>query len=97
MHNLEATKKWDFFVTLRRLSAVHGRLPESMMITGKIEVEDEILASGGYSDVRCGTYKGRRVAVRTLRVTAKDNVSKLRNVSTSDVSSFPDAALIALP
>ena len=53
-----------------------------MMITDSIDVEEKILASGGFSDVRCGTYLGRhRVAVKTLKVTELDDVVKIRKVS----------------
>ena len=38
-----------------------------MKITERIEVEDKILASGGFSDVRRGRYMGHLVAVKTLR------------------------------
>lgn len=52
-----------------------------MIIADQIEVEDQILASGGYSDVRRGNYKGHLVAVRALRVTAQDNILEIRKVS----------------
>jgi hypothetical protein len=52
-----------------------------MVITDRIDVEKEILASAGYSDVRCGTYLGERVAVKTLKVTMQDDVLKFRKVS----------------
>lgn len=58
-----------------------------MMITEKIEVEDQILASGGFSDVKRGNYRGHLVAVRALRVTVQDNVSTIRKVSVNDSSS----------
>ncbi|KAF9645811.1 kinase-like protein [Thelephora ganbajun] len=77
-HNLKITEKQDFFVTLRRLAARHGRLPDSVIITDKIEVEDKILASGGFADVRSGSYKGHRVAVKTLKVAMNDDVPKIR-------------------
>lgn len=60
-----------------------------MIIAENIEVEDQILASGGFSDVRRGYYGGHLVAVRTLRVTVQDNILKLRKVSANDV--FPIA------
>jgi len=78
---------------LRRLAGYHGRLPQSMLITEKIEVEDRILASGGFSDTRSGKYMGRLVAVKTLRVAEHDNIRKLREVSISDIFAC-DALLI---
>ena len=64
-----------------------------MVIAEKIEVEDEILASGGFSDVRGGIYKGHRVAVKTLRVASRDDVRKIRKVSINDISPPPDERL----
>ena len=80
-HNLKAAEKQAFFISLRRLAGTHGRLPDSMMVTEKIEVEEEILASGGFADVRRGRYLGRLVAVKTLRVAAQDDLPKIRKVS----------------
>jgi serine/threonine protein kinase len=96
-HSLKAAEKNAFFVTLRRLAGSHGRLPDSMMITEKIEVEEKILASGGFADVRRGTYMGHLVAVKTLRVAEKDDFLKIRKVSIN--GNFPvtwDAVLTTL-
>jgi hypothetical protein len=60
-----------------------------MIIPDKIEVEAQLLASGGFSDVRRGNYKGHLVAVRTFRVTVQDNVFKIRKVCTV-ISSLPE-------
>ena len=57
------------------------------MITDPIDVEEKVLASGGFADVRCGTYLGRHVAVKTLRVTEYDDVAKIRKVSIGAVVS----------
>ena len=87
VHNIKPIEKQTFFVTLRRLTGHHGRLPDSMTITEKIEVEDEILATGGFADVRCGRYMGYLVAVKTLRVKDQDDLLKIRMVSISDTFS----------
>ena len=86
-HNLETTDRQAFFIALRRLATIHGRLPGSMVITEEIEVSDEILASGGFADVRIGTYVGHLVAVKTMRVTKKDNLPKIRKVSVHHIPS----------
>jgi hypothetical protein len=86
-HNLKAAEKNAFFVTLRRLAGSHGRLPDSMMITEMIEVEDKIFPSGGFADVRRGRYMGHLVAVKTLRVAAQDDFLKIRKVSVKGI--FP--------
>ena len=51
------------------------------MITDKIEVSNEILASGGFADVRKGTYLGALVAVKTMRVGEGDDLMRIRKVS----------------
>ena len=80
-HNLKTTEKQIFFLALRRLATIHGRLPESMMITEEIQVSDKIRASGGFADVRTGTYMETLVAVKTMRVTEQDDTQKIRKVS----------------
>ena len=58
-----------------------------MMIAEEIKVSDKILASGGFADVRTGMYKGRLVAVKTMRVTKQDDSRKIRKVSVNGVFS----------
>ena len=55
------------------------------MIKEKIEVSDDILAFGGFGDVRRGTYHGHLVAVKTARVAAWYNLWETRKVS-ADIS-----------
>jgi len=54
-----------------------------MMISDKIEVDEKILANGGFADVRCGTHMGQLVAVKTIRddVAALGDPHKIRKVS----------------
>ena len=84
-HNLKTTEKQAFLVTLMTLAEHYGRLPDSMIITEKIEVEDKILAFGGIMDVRRGKYKGHLVAVRTMKDPAKTNIQNPRKVSINKV------------
>ena len=86
-HNLKTTERQAFFITLSRLAAIHGRLPESMVITEKIKASDEILASGGFADIRTGTYKGHLVAVRNIKVAKQDNILRIRKVSINSIFS----------
>jgi serine/threonine protein kinase len=73
-----------------------------MIITDKIETSDEILASGGFADirsttlasggfadVRCGRYMGRLVALKTLKVPEQGDLLKIRKVSINNI--FPAA------
>jgi len=55
-----------------------------MMIREGITVSDEILASGGFANIRTGTYKGCLVAVKTMRVAKQDDLVKIRKVSIYD-------------
>ena len=81
-------EKQAFLVLLMKLAAIHGKFPESMMIPGGIEVGKEILASGGFADVRSGTYRGHLVAVKTLRASVFDDLQRIRKVSTSNIASY---------
>ena len=52
-----------------------------MVISEKIEVEDKIVANGGFADVRIGRCAGSFVAVKTLRAAETDDLQKLKKVS----------------
>jgi len=65
---------------LRKLAERHGLLPSRIRIAGRIEVSDELLASSGFVDLKTGTYRGRLVAVKTFRVTARDDFVKITKV-----------------
>ena len=68
------------------------------MITDKIDVSNEILASGGFADVRKGTYMGALVAVKTMRIDEQDGFMKLRKVRTYRCFfNYLDAILTAVP
>jgi len=58
-----------------------------MMITEEIKVSNEVLASGGFSDVRTGMYKGRLVAVKTIRLAKQDDSRRVRKVRINDTFS----------
>lgn len=83
--HLKPAEKNAFFLTLRRLAEQHELLPDRMIIKGTIEVSDGICISGGFGDVRTGTYNGGLVAVKATRIAARDNVQKIRKVSISGV------------
>jgi len=86
-HELMSTERNAFFIVLRKLAAIHGRLPEFMMITDEIKVSDEILPSGGYADVRIGTYKGHLIAAKTMRISKQDDLLKIRKVNVNGIFS----------
>ena len=47
----------------------------------KIEVSDNIVASGGFTNIRTGSYLGALVAVKTMKVDERDGFMKIRKVS----------------
>jgi len=61
---------------------MHARLPESTIITDKIDfpASSQLQRSGGFADIKPGKYKGCTVAVKTLRVAPSDNFVKIRKV-----------------
>ena len=58
-----------------------------MMVTDEIEVEDKILGSGGFADIRRGRYGGHLVAVKTLRIAEQDSLPKIRKVGANSIFS----------
>jgi len=84
-YNLKPAERAAFLVTLRRLRGRHQLVPDRIRITEGLEVRDEILAFGGVRDVRCGTYAGLNVAVKTTRIPAPKDLQKIRKVSIDGV------------
>ena len=68
------------FNILRKLSNRIGHLPESYLLSDKFDVSDQIVASGGFADIRMGVFKGKNVAVKTLRLSSRDDKAKIRRV-----------------
>ena len=58
-----------------------------MVIKEELQISDKVDASGGFSDVRVGTYKGCRVAVKRVRVAMSDNLLEMRKVNSVAISS----------
>ena len=81
-HNLRASQKQAFFVTLRRLAGRHGQLPESMIITDGIDFSDyhQPLVRNGFIDIKRGRYEGRTVAVRIMKVEVTADFEKIKKV-----------------
>ena len=94
-HNLRPAENQAFFVMLGRLAERHGLLPSCMRIAGKVEVSGRLLASNRFADLTTGTYGEHLVAIKTLRITARDDYVKIRKVSTG--VGHPGYALSAIP
>ena len=82
-HNLHASEQQAFFSTVIELSGKHARLPGSMVITDEVNFSTcrNSLIAGGFADIQPGNYRGRTVAVKTLRLSMKDDLEKIRKVS----------------
>ena len=81
--NLGPTEKLNFFFLLSRLAERHGRLPDRMMMTTKIEVLDEIPILGGV--IGPITYEGCPVAVKIARYAFSWDLEKIKKVSITDI------------
>ena len=68
------------FSILRKLSNRIGHLPGSYLLSDKFDISGKVVASGGFADVRKGVFKGKDVAVKTLRVSLTDDKGKIRRV-----------------
>ena len=81
-HKLRSSEKHAFSSTLTRLAGKHARLPNSMIITDKIDfsASSKPHTSGGFVDIKPGQYEGCTVAVKTLRVATTVNFDKIREV-----------------
>lgn len=77
---LEPELRQIAFAILRRLCGRIGHLPESYLLSNKFDFSGLPLTSSGFADVRSGVFKGKDVAVKTLRVSAWDDEAKIRKV-----------------
>ena len=70
------------FKVLRKLAGDTCQVPESYLIGRwtRYTVEKEIVASGGFADVREGRLGKRVVAVKTIRTTRETDVNVTHKV-----------------
>jgi hypothetical protein len=81
------------FGVLRRLCGSVGHLPDSYLLSAKFDLSGAPQASGGFSDVRMGVFKGKDVAVKTLRVSKMDDKAKIRKVGKHVTLSHPGSLM----
>lgn len=74
------------FSVLRRLCGRIGHLPESYLLSDKFDLSGMPRASGGFSDVRMGVFKGKDVAVKSLRISEMDDKLKIRRRFSKEVA-----------
>ena len=86
---LEPELRYLAFSVLRKLCVRIGHLPESYLLSDKFELSGSgpPCASGGFADVRMGVFKGKNVAVKSLRVSESDNKTRIRKVGNRATSS----------
>ena len=80
---LETEFRTIAFSVLRRLCGRIGHLPRSYLLTDKFDLSGRPHASGGFADVRMGAFKGKDVAVKSLRIIELDDKVKIRKVGNS--------------
>jgi hypothetical protein len=76
-----------FLVTLKKLCGACCLLPDSHEISDGLEIiSASPVAGGGFADVYQGTYKGRPVAIKTLRTTVieKDGLARIKKVQSTE-------------
>ena len=86
--------------TLRALCIICGRhaiLPRSLQIPPCYNRTDDALYSGGFADVWKGEHRGRKVAVKVLRLYTTSNLDKITTVGFSiAISTSHITVLIAI-
>ena len=75
------------FSVLRKLCGRIGHLPESYLLSEKLDLPVLPYASGGFADVRMGVFKRKNVAVKSLRISEQDDKTKIRKVRNQVISS----------
>ena len=75
---------------LRNMAANACQVPKSYLIGRwtRYSVKKEILASGGFADVREGRLGGRAVAVKTLRISRQNDIKHVHKVCDATGSSI---------
>ena len=77
---LETELRQLAFGVLRKLCGRIGHLPESYLLSDEFNLSGPPNASGGFADLRMGVFKGKNVAVKSLRVSRVDNKAGIRRV-----------------
>ena len=67
---------------MHKLAGASRQVPESYLVDkfSGLKVEEAVIASGGFADIRKGIYKGMNVAVKTIRVSEQPDIKALHEV-----------------
>jgi hypothetical protein len=81
-----ATKSHAFKL-MRRLAGASCQVPKSYLIGTftRYRVGRNIIASGGFADIRKGTLNGMDVAVKTIRLSQEDDVDAPHEVRLTEI------------
>jgi hypothetical protein len=77
---LEIELRTIAFIILRRLCGRIGHLPESYLLSDKFDLSEMSYYSCGSTDVWMGVFKGKDVAVKSLRIAMLDDKPRIRKV-----------------
>ena len=88
---LPAITRSHAFKLMRKLSAVSRQVPESYFVGrfARYTVEESIIASGGFADIRKGRLGGKDVAVKTIRTSMESRIGAIHEVRKAARHSIP--------
>ena len=81
------------FTLLRKLCGTIGHLPSSYLLSDKFDISGMPRASGGFSEIWMGVFKGEVIAVKSLRVSEVDDKLKIRKVGKQVTLSHPGSLI----
>ena len=90
---LDAQLRQLAFSVLGGLCGRIGHLPDSYLLSAKFDLSGMPHASGGSADVRMRVFKGRDVAVKSLRVSVVGSEAKIRKVRRQAILSHPGSLI----
>ncbi|KAF9641864.1 hypothetical protein BDM02DRAFT_321745, partial [Thelephora ganbajun] len=73
------TTRSHAFKLMRKLAGASRQVPKSYLVGTftRCKVEKNVIASGGYADIRKGRLKGMDVAIKTIRTSLQTDVDKV--------------------
>ena len=86
---LDSELKTITFSVLKKLCGRMGHLPSSYLLSRKFDLSGMPHASGDSSDLQKGTFKGKDVAVKSLRISELDDKTRIRKVGNQATVSCP--------
>ena len=74
--------RWHTLELMRKLVFTSRQVPQNYLASTSsgLEVEEAIIASGGFADIRKGRYRGMDVAVKTIRISQESDIEAIHEV-----------------